>query len=56
MDARLFTFSGGETGPWRVVRIESVVGESLVDVPKLDVVSGPIPKLPEGAKWMLPAG
>ena len=54
MNDRLFTFSGGETGLWRVVRIETVVGESLVDVSRLDVVSGTISELPEWAKWMLP--
>ena len=53
MYTRLFTFAGGEIGLWRVVRIETIVGESLADVPKLDVISGPIPALPDGAKWML---
>lgn len=53
MNARLFTFVGGEIGLWRVVRIETIVGESLVDVPRLDVISGPITALLEGAKWML---
>lgn len=53
MNARLFTFAGGEIGLWRVVRIETIVGESLADLPRLDVISGPIPALPEGAKWTL---
>ena len=53
MSTRLFTFAGGEIGLWRVVRIETIVGESLAAVPKLDVISGPIPALSNGAKWIL---
>ena len=53
MPNRLFTFAGGETGLWRVVQIETIVGESLADMPKLDVISGPISAIPDEVKWML---
>ncbi len=53
MNARLFGFAGGEIGPWRVVRIEAIVGGPLTDVPRLDALAGPNPALPEGTKWML---
>ena len=53
MHTRLFTFAGGEIGLWRVVRTETIVGESLPDVPRLDVISDQISALPDGAKWML---
>lgn len=53
MNARLFAFAGGEIGLWRVVRIETIVGESLNDVPRVDVMRGSLAALPDGAKWML---
>jgi hypothetical protein len=53
MNARLFTFVGGEIGPWRVVDIKTVVGDALADVERLNVVSGAVPDVPEGAKWLL---
>jgi len=53
MNARLFSFVGGEAGPWRVARIRTVVGVSLVDVNRLDIVAGVIPVVPEHAKWLL---
>jgi chlorite dismutase len=40
MSGRLFSFVGGNTGPWRVMKNSVIVGESLSAVPKLDIVSG----------------
>jgi len=53
MNARLFSFVGGEIGPWRVVNISTVVGDTLADVKRLDIVAGDVPGAPEGAKWLL---
>ena len=53
MNPRLFTFVGGETGPWRVVKIRTLIGEALADIKRLDVVSGAISEIPEDLKWML---
>ncbi len=53
MNARLFTFVGGETGPWRVVEIKAVAGEALAGVKRLHVVTGTVSRVPDGAKWLL---
>ena len=53
MNARLFSFVGGVTGTWRVVNISTVVGEPLADVRRLNIVTGAVPELTEGAKWVL---
>ncbi len=53
MNARLFTFIGGEIGPWRIVNIRTLVGDALVDVKRLNIVTGAVPTVPEGAKWLL---
>lgn len=50
---RMFTFIGGVTGLWRIVRLEAVAGESLERVPRLDVVNSTMASLPTGAKWLL---
>lgn len=53
MNARLFSFVGGVTGPWRVVNINAVVGDPLADITRLDIVTGGVLEVPEGAKWVL---
>ena len=53
MNARLFTFVGGETGPWRVVKIDTIVGDDLTSVKKLNIVAGAVVEMPEGVKWLL---
>ena len=53
MNARVFSFLGGEVGPWRVVKIRTVVGDALADVKRLNIVAGDIPQVPQGAKWLL---
>jgi Chlorite dismutase len=52
MNGRLFSFVGGVTGAWRVVSINTVVGDPLADVRRLDV-AGTVPEVPDGAKWVL---
>ncbi len=53
MNARAFSFVGGETGPWRVVRISTIIGEALADVRGLNIVDGAVTGLPDRAKWLL---
>jgi hypothetical protein len=43
MNDRLFTFVGGEIGFWRVVEVKPVIGETLADVKRLNVVNGAVP-------------
>jgi chlorite dismutase len=50
---RLFNFIGGTTGSWIVDQFHCVVGEPIISPPKIDVVSGTIARLPEGATWSL---
>lgn len=53
MNGRLFSFAGGATGPWRVENISAVVGDSLADVLRVDIVAGAVPQMPEGTRWVL---
>ncbi len=38
MSARLFSFVGGDTGLWRVVKTQALIGEPLIEVARLDVL------------------
>ncbi len=53
MNTRLFTFAGGETGVWRVVRMDAVAGAPLPGIPRLDVAAGSVSPQPLGTKWLL---
>lgn len=53
MNPRVFSFVGGEVGPWRVVHSRTVVGDALAAVPRVDIVAGTIAKRPAGAQWLL---
>jgi hypothetical protein len=48
---RLFTFVGGNAGPWEVVSLRAVTGDGLPPVDRLRIVSGEVPKEDEG--WSL---
>ena len=52
VNSRLFTFAGGESGPWRILNMRSIVGDSLAKAERLDIVSGPVPA-PGGTIWLL---
>lgn len=53
MSTRLFSFIGGDTGPWRVAGMEARVGESLPAARRLAIASSPeIPSDPQAA-WVL---
>jgi hypothetical protein len=52
MNTRLFTFVGGESGVWRIVRTETIVGEPIPQAARLDIVPGPVSQSHK-AKWLL---
>lgn len=50
MNTRLFSFVGGTAGPWRVTRTDTIIGDPLPTVTRVDVV----PDLsPSAATWTL---
>ena len=53
MNPRLFTFVGGNTGPWSVIKFRTVIGEPIPEPKRLDIINGPVPALPLGAQWLL---
>lgn len=53
MNPRLFSFIGGEVGPWQVVDMHTIAGDALANVPRLNIINGGATGLPEGAKWFL---
>jgi len=50
---RLFNFIGGHNGPWRVERIQAVIGDSLSTPSHLAIQPGLIPFPPAGSSWVL---
>jgi hypothetical protein len=40
MPTRLFSFIGGDTGLWRVTKMEVIVGEPLPKEIRLEITSG----------------
>ena len=53
MKNRLFNFVGGNTGDWRVVRIETVVGTPLAEVARVEIIEGENDSAPENSVWRL---
>jgi len=53
INARIFAFVGGDTGPWRVVKTDTIVGESLPEVKRLNVVANAGISIETPAGWML---
>ena len=53
MNVRLFAFVGGSTGLWRIVRMDTIVGEPLVVAGRLDIVSGSGTSSDPQARWIL---
>jgi chlorite dismutase len=49
---RLFSFVGGDAGPWTVVRSTAIVGEALAPAARLDIVAGARAD-GAGAAWVL---
>ena len=53
MSTRLFSFSGGDTGRWRVIKMKAVVGEQLAAVKRLDIASRVEVASDPQAAWVL---
>jgi hypothetical protein len=53
MSSRIFSFSGGMDGPWRVVSGAAVTGEPLGPVARVDVVNAYLPPPSGEAGWIL---
>ncbi len=53
VNPRLFTFVGGNSGAWQVTARQTVIGEPLPTVKRLDIVIGDVKELPDGALWKL---
>jgi chlorite dismutase len=51
--ARLFTFVGGDVGPWRVASVDCVAGEPLLAAARVSIIPGVVPELPPEASWAL---
>ena len=53
MTTRLFSFTGGDTGPWHVTNMKAIAGEPLPAAGRLAIAAGPeIPSDPQAA-WVL---
>lgn len=50
---RMFTFVGGVTGAWRIVRTDAVIGEPLPEAPRAEVVNSLVASPPPRALWLL---
>lgn len=53
MNTRLFSFIGGSTGDWAVVRMATIVGDPLPAASRLAVTGGSPDSLRAGAAWCL---
>ncbi len=55
MNLKLYSFLGGDAGPWRVVNVRAVRGESLPTVKRLDITngSGSLVKPATTPRWQL---
>jgi hypothetical protein len=53
MSTRLYSFMGGDTGPWRVAGMKVIAGEPLPAARRLEIASNPeVPSDPQAA-WVL---
>lgn len=53
MNLRLFAFVGGDAGMWRVARMETVVGDSIPEAKRLNIVPGQGFQNDRQASWVL---
>src|SRR4051794_23698893 len=53
MNNRLFSFAGGNTGSWRILRMETITGDALPAVNRLDLISGRVPEISGPGGWVL---
>ncbi len=53
MNARCFTFAGGDTGPWRITSTVPVVGAGLPVAARLSIANSDMAQPPAGALWVM---
>jgi hypothetical protein len=54
MTSRLFSFGGGDTGPWRITSVRAVVGEPIAQPARLLVVPDAVAgSAPPSSGWVL---
>ncbi|MCX7422298.1 MAG: chlorite dismutase family protein [Planctomycetia bacterium] len=53
MSNRFFTFVGGDTGPWRVCDIRTIVGHGMESVSRVEIINEDLQQTPAGAAWAL---
>ena len=53
MSTRLFSFNGGDNGPWRITNMETIIGEQLPEAKRLAIVSTSSSPVDPQAKWVL---
>ncbi len=53
MDTRLFAFVGGDSGLWRIVGTETIVGKSLPEAKRLNVIPASELQPETNAPWVL---
>jgi chlorite dismutase len=53
MTTRLFSFAGGTAGEWRLVRMETIVGDPLPSVSRLTVIDGSVDSAHTSTVWCL---
>jgi hypothetical protein len=51
--SRFYSFVGGASGRWCVVKAAGVTGEGLAAVRRLDIVNAYLPAVPDGGEWLL---
>lgn len=49
----IFSFVGGDSGPWRIIRIVEVRGPGIEPATRLNVVNEHVPAAPPGEPWVL---
>lgn len=53
METRFYSFIGGQTGPWKVTEVRSIIGASLEFPERLDVQNDDLREKLDGAQWIL---
>lgn len=53
MDCRFYTFVAGDTGPWNIIAIQAVAGQSLEAARCLDIHNANLREPPVGSQWLL---
>lgn len=53
MENRFYSFIAGDVGPWRIVSVHAVVGQSLETTPCLDIQNANLQAPPLSSRWLL---